>query len=402
MDPISYSYADKAHKRIKKFINDPDSASGVVTVPKTISSGESVTIPSGRVAVLPGVQVDGTMTVNGEVFIPSGSSYSDTNIDSTNAVFDTLKVQGQNVSPYSGFKNYIINGNFDIWQYGLSQTSSGYGSADRWLNSNDGSTKTVSIQITNKTEPFNSIKYIRTVVSSVAGANSAVAMQQRVEWVNTLAGKTATLSFWAKADSNKNLAVDFAQYFGSGGTPSAIIEGISATKFAITSSWTKYTLTVDIPSIAGKVVGTNMNDSLFVRFWFDAGSNYNSRSANLGQQSGTFDIAQVQLEEGSIATPFEQRPYGLELALCQRYYEVLGVTSFHGYGSAGNGFWNQHEMRVTKRVAPTISVGVTTSQVNCSIGTMAASTDIVAMPITVTTTGAFIADVSNVRLVAEL
>lgn len=402
MDAISYSYADKAHKRIKKFINDPDSSSGILTVPKIVATGESVTIPSGRVAVLPGVQVDGTMTVNGEVFIPSGSSYTDTNIDSTNAVFDTLKVQGQNVSPYSGFKNYIINGNFDIWQYGLSQTNNGYGSVDRWINFNVGTTKQTLAVVTSKTEPFNAIRYSRTIVSSVVGVSNACGTQQRIEWVNTLAGKTATLSFYAKADSNKNIAVDFIQYFGSGGTPSTIIEGISATKFAITSTWVKYTITVNIPSIAGKLSGTDNNDSLWVRFWFDAGSGYNSRTANLGQQSGTFDIAQVQLEEGSIATPFEQRPYGLELALCQRYYEVLGVTSFHGYGSAGNGFLNQHEMRVTKRVAPTISVGAITSQVNCGIGTMTASTDIVAMPITVTTTGAFVADVSNVRLAAEL
>ena len=54
--------------------------------------------------------------------------------------------------------------------------------------------------------------------------------------------------------------------------------------------------------------------------FFDAGSNYNSRTDSLGQQSGTFDIAQVQLEEGSVATPFEVRPIGTELALCQRYY----------------------------------------------------------------------------------
>lgn len=76
MDAISYSYADKAHKRIKKFINDPDSSSGIITVPKVIASGETVTVPAGRVAVLPNVQVDGTMIVNGEVFIPSGSSYT--------------------------------------------------------------------------------------------------------------------------------------------------------------------------------------------------------------------------------------------------------------------------------------------------------------------------------------
>ena len=219
-----------------------------------------------------------------------------------------------------GFKNYLINGNFDVWQYGTSQTTNGYGSDDMWINFNIGSTKTHSRVITNKSEPFSAISYSTTVVSSVVGAGNACGKQQRIEYANTLSGKTATLSFWAKANATKNISIDFVQYFGSGGTPSAIIEGISATKISITSSWVKYTVTVNIPSIAGKTAGTAMNDSLWVRFWFDAGTDFNSRTANLGHQSGTFDIAQVQLEEGLVATPFEQRPIGLELSLCQRYY----------------------------------------------------------------------------------
>ena len=78
MDAISYSYADKQAKRIKKFINNPDSDSGIVTVPKVIGAGENITVPAGRVAVLPNVQVEGTLNVEagGEVFIPSGATFS--------------------------------------------------------------------------------------------------------------------------------------------------------------------------------------------------------------------------------------------------------------------------------------------------------------------------------------
>lgn len=75
MDAISYSYADKAQKRIKKFIENPDSTSGVVTVPTTIAAGETITIPAGRMAVLPDLQIDGDLVVDGEVFIPSGATF---------------------------------------------------------------------------------------------------------------------------------------------------------------------------------------------------------------------------------------------------------------------------------------------------------------------------------------
>jgi hypothetical protein len=78
MDAISYSYADKQAKRIKKIINDPDSTSGIVTTPKVIEAGETITIPTGRIAVLPNVQVDGDLVIDGDVFVPSGSTYTST------------------------------------------------------------------------------------------------------------------------------------------------------------------------------------------------------------------------------------------------------------------------------------------------------------------------------------
>lgn len=77
MDIISFNEASTANGRIESFIENPDSTSGIVTVPKVIASGETVTIPAGRIAVLPNVQVDGVLNVEGEVFIPSGATLGD-------------------------------------------------------------------------------------------------------------------------------------------------------------------------------------------------------------------------------------------------------------------------------------------------------------------------------------
>ena len=78
MDIISFNEAATANGRIEKLIKDPDSDSGIVTVPKVIGAGESVTVPAGRIAVLPNVQVDGEIIVegDGEIFIPSGATLS--------------------------------------------------------------------------------------------------------------------------------------------------------------------------------------------------------------------------------------------------------------------------------------------------------------------------------------
>jgi hypothetical protein len=245
-------------------------------------------------------------------------------------------------SSFPSFRNRIINGNFDIWQRGESQQSSGYGSADRWQNYHSGSTKTASrgaFTVGQTEVPGNPKYYLHHEVSSVTGAGNLVLLIQRIEGVQTLAGQTVTLSFWAKADSNKNIATEFLQNFGSGGSPSAAVTTIGVTTHNLTTSWQKFTATVSIPFISGKTIGSDNNDYISFAFWFDAGSDYNSRTNSLGQQSGTFDIAQVQLEEGTVATPFEHRPIGTELALCQRYFEKsYDINTAPGNSTQENSF----------------------------------------------------------------
>lgn len=261
------------------------------------------------------------------------------------------------------FRNKLINGGFDIWQRGTSQTSAGYGSDDRWFNDNNGSTKTASRQgfAAGQTDvPNNPFYYSRTVVTSVASAGNYVLKSQRVESAGTLSGQTATLSFWAKADAAKNIAVEFVQNFGTGGSPSAAVTAIGVTTCALTTSWKYFTVTVSIPSVSGKTFGSNSDSYLAAFFWFDAGSTYNSRTNSLGQQSGTFDIAQVQLEAGSAATPFEVRPIGLELSLCQRYYEQ-GSNSWIGSFPAAVTMRNTIPFKVTKRGVPNVTVTKTYS-----------------------------------------
>lgn len=236
------------------------------------------------------------------------------------------------------FRNLLINGDFSIWQRGTSQTSDAYASDDRWLNRNVGSTKTHSQQaftLGQTAVPGEPRFFSRTVVASVAGAGNYALKLQRIEGVRTLAGRNARVSFWAKADAARPIAVDFMQIFGSGG--SAAVNGIGAQKFNLTTSWQKFAATVAIPSISGKTIGAALgNDCLEIAFWFDAGSTLNARTASLGQQSGAFDLALVQVEEGSVDTAFEARPPGVELALCERYFQVLADPPLRGVVGATN------------------------------------------------------------------
>lgn len=280
-------------------------------------------------------------------------------------------------------KNKIINGNFDIWQRGTSQTSSEYGSVDRWASGRVGSNNKISRQafvLGQSDVPNNPVFFVRNTVTSVAGANNYALLKQKIENVSTFSGKRVTISFWAKADTNRNIAVELEQSFGSGGSPSASVSGIGKQLVALTNVWQKFTVTFDVPSISGKTLGTDGNDCLIPHFWFDAGSAYAARSANLGHQSGTFDIAQVQLEEGEVATAFEQRHIADELALCQRYYNQSPTNGgadrliFSGDITSGSNYTGFIRFPVYMRTVPIITLAhVTTSGFPTTSGTRQAS-----------------------------
>lgn len=201
----------------------------------------------------------------------------------------------------------LIDGRFDFWYEGNGpQTTSGYGSDTMWINDNFGSAKshtredlTLGVDIPSvPTAKF----YSRTVVTSVAGAPNRVSKIQRIESVRTYAAQTITISFFARVDTIKNIALSLEQQFGPGG--SSPVVGIGAQKIQIGTSFQRYEAVFTLPSIAGKTITTTGLDNLSVRFWFDAGSDFDSQTDNLGQQSGTFDLACIQDDIGSSAKPF--------------------------------------------------------------------------------------------------
>jgi hypothetical protein len=264
-----------------------------------------------------------------------------------------------NAGPLAGMRNAIINGNFDIWQRGTSHSTNGYGSADRWSSSVGGSSCTMSRQpftLGQTDVPGEPTYFCRMAVTSIAGAASVSVLNQNIEDVRTFAGQQITVSFWAKADAAKPIAVEFIQKFGFGGSPSSEVNAIGVTKITLSTAWQKVTVTATIPSLSGKTLGTNGDSAFTLNIWLDAGSDYNSRTDSLGQQSGTFDIAQVQVEPGAVATTFERRPIGMELSLCQRYYERLFFGG-DGYApGAGNIRGGAAGFATTKRASPSITL----------------------------------------------
>jgi hypothetical protein len=174
--------------------------------------------------------------------------------------------------------------------------------------------------------------------------------------VRTLAGQTVTISFYAKADTNISITPRLAQNFGTGGSPSTTV-GVNGPLQNITTSWQKFEVTLTTGSLSGKTIGTDGNDSLELILNLPQASTY------------IFDLAQVQVEKGVVATDFEIRPIEQEIALCQRYYEKsynltvdpgtisqAGEVRFIQGGTSSQFLGGPFQFQVRKRATPSMII----------------------------------------------
>jgi hypothetical protein len=249
--------------------------------------------------------------------------------------------------------NVIINGAFDINQRNFtSGTASGTFGFDRWLLASDATLTTYSAQtfpLGTSLGGFTPTNFARLVTSGQSASSVFSILAQRIEDVRTLAGETVTVSFWARAASGTpKVAVELEQIFGTGGSPSAGVTGIVG-QVTLSTSWARHSVTLTVPSVSGKTLGTNPNTSyLTLSLWVSAGSNFNTRSGSLGIQSNTFDFWGVQVEGGAAPTEFRRNAPSIqgELAACQRYYfRFTQLTNFRVLGTAYS--WNSSETLFT-------------------------------------------------------
>jgi hypothetical protein len=268
----------------------------------------------------------------------------------------TAQLSSLNGGALSGMRNKIINGNFDVWQRGTSFTLStsfqytvdrwrakvgtgGAGSITRNVSSGDGNpylTFAITTAGTGSHELSQPIEFVRSV-SGTGGASTSVTVSMRV----------------ARTSGTGTLDVSLLQYFGSGGSPSASVS-LSLGTITPTSTSTLYSLTGTLASITGKTFGSNNDDQLVLII-------------TPSNAVASYDFASVQVEPGSVATPFERRSYGQELALAQRYYYRISSSAASGnyckygqaFASATTNYNAQIFFPVPMRSSPTLDASTT-------------------------------------------
>ena len=300
---------------------------------------------------------------------------------------------------FYGFKNRIINGAMVIDQRNagasVSMTTSTY-SVDRYRVYASQTSKMTAQQTPSATETgyatrvaagFTNYLAFTSSSSFSAAAGDRFMVYQGIEGYNVAdlaygssGAKTTTLSFWAYSSLTGT---------HSGAINNSLSSRCFAFTFTINSANTWEYKTVVIAGDTASAMGSLTNSTgLEVTFNLGCGSTYLTSTANawqtgyylgvtgsqsvVGTNGATFYITGVQLEAGSTATSFDYRPYGTELALCQRYYEI-GYSVVTSYGNGTNGINMSMPMKVTKRSTPTGTVTIDVAAGSINYGTISFS-----------------------------
>lgn len=273
----------------------------------------------------------------------------------------------------ASWRNLLMNGDFRIHQRATASisTTTDY-VVDRWLVISQGGSRTVQRVALNDTDRASigrdgAVYALQYAATGGSAASDREVLVQRIENGRTMAGQNVTASFWAKRTSGSgDITVCVRQVFGTGGSPStAVFSGM--TKCTLTTNWQKFTVSMAVPSVAGKTFGSNNDDCLEFRIWLSAEATLNSTSGSLGVQTITVQFADMMFEPGPVASTFQPRPEQTELSMCLRYYETSNPGDTYKTFTEGDGTgplvshptalcYSYVPFRVVKRAAPSVAV----------------------------------------------
>jgi len=247
----------------------------------------------------------------------------------------------------------------DRWKYNLSQTS-----------------KLTVQQSTLAPTGFSNSMLCTSSSAYSIGASDYFMFSQRIEGFNfadlgwgTSSAQAITISFWVRSSLTGTFGVSLTNATESRSYPFTY-------EISAANTWEQKTVTI-AGDTTGTWVGATNGAGLILWFGLGVGSTFSGASGSwasatyfgatgatsvVGTSGATFYITGVQLEAGSVATPFEHRMYGQELALCQRYYQI-GNISCYTPTSGGSTALVSTQYLCQTRATPTITVTATSATI---------------------------------------
>ena len=238
-------------------------------------------------------------------------------INGTTGTFSNVQMASANGGQLAGLRNSIINGSFGIWQRGTSfpAAASIVYTADRWAFYRSALATGATAAQTTPTNIVGSSSYgIRVQRNSGNTSVDPLILAQCIETANvrSLQGQTVTVSFKQRTSASITAATILVTLTYGTGTD----QGVNAAR---AGSWTgQGTLSGSFNTGSTTFTETSIQYAI-PSTATELQLNFAYTPTGTAGANDFFDIADVQLEVGPVATPFEQRPIGMELALCQRY-----------------------------------------------------------------------------------
>lgn len=350
----------------------------------------------------PNSNTDRTLT------LPDASGTFLTNSGTEAGAFSTLSVNSNNISAVNslGFRNRIINGDCRIDQRnaGASVTpTAGTYTLDRWgVGISAASKFSIQRNAGSVTPPVGFTNYlgVTSLSAYTPASGDYFSVYQVVEGFNiadlnwgTANAQTVTVSFWVRSSLTGT--------FG-GSVSNGVYTRTYPFSYTVSAANTWEQKTVTIPGDTTGTWATDNTAGLAFKFGLSAGSTYTGTantwaatnyiyptgSVNiLGTNGATFYITGVQLEAGSVATPFERRDYGRELIMCQRYYQKYTSMLLSAYSTSATNYYNTVLFPVELRATPTINYSNFSNNNSSNAITNAVTTKVWRIQGTITSTG---------------
>lgn len=233
-----------------------------------------------------------------------------------------VRMVSQNGGPLAGLRNQIINGDTLIWQRGSSGwyagAGTGYSSVDRFGTTNGQGFNRSTVVPVEGGFTYSAQTWISPGTTGSVGIRQVVELPAAGDPGVFQVGTTWTVSLYADAAPSSNqIQVAFVDSVSGAGSVSVATVTLSAIQGPDANGFTRYggTFTVN-----ASPAGTNLGLRVY---WV-----LNGRFTGL------------QLEPGPVATPFEHRPIGTELALCQRYFWYPDYSPYSGSSVANVVFYS--------------------------------------------------------------
>ena len=283
----------------------------------------------------------------------------------------------------SGRRNIIINGAMQVAQRGTSVTGLGangtvYGTVDRFAAASNASAGRFTMsQTADGPSGFrNCLKLDCTTVDTSIAAAEILLIEQRIEGQNlqqlkkgTADAEKFTISFYAKSNAERDIVLEIFEDENNRHV---------AKLFTIGTSWARHSYT--FPADTTGDIDDDNGIGFYLSWWLHAGATYAggtlpavwANNSNANRAAGTesffastdnnFFLTGVQMEVGSVATPFEHRSFGEEKLLCGRYYQKKGEEQVHSV--LGHGYNNTTDDAIIfvpltpeMRAIPTLDTG---------------------------------------------